>query len=100
MKTETRIKAQIYNFPIGLVKAIKDNPNWATVKIGHDPHPDGQSNYEIRYKEKCVLRFYVWNGYGLGSSAVYPQMGLLDYNLLKSIYGNHMNVWEVLNPKS
>jgi len=93
MKT---VQAQIYNFPSGLLKAIKDQPGWELITTSTDPYPDGQSNYEIRYQGKCVIRFSRWNGYGFGSSAVYPFMKLSDFNLLKSVYGNHCNVWKFL----
>lgn len=93
---EKTVKAQIHSFPSGLLKAIKNQPDWELVTVSTDPRPDGQSNYEVHYQDQCVIRFSRWNGYGFGSSAVYPIMKFSDFELLKSIYPNQCRVWKVL----
>jgi hypothetical protein len=90
------VEVQITNYPSGLLEAVKADPDWELVMIHKDPYPDGQTDYEIRCKDRCILRYSRWHGYGFGSCAVYPTMKMSDYELLKSVYPNHCRVWRVV----
>ena len=94
MKTEKAIQVQITNYPSGLLHAIKDIEGWENARTHYDPHPDGEASYEIQFNGKRVLSHTKWNGYGFGADAVYPYLRLSVFNLLRTVYPNHVRSWD------
>ena len=91
MKTEKSFKSIVlYNYPAGIINAIKDVSGWELVNT--TINGDQDRCYEIQFQGKRVLGFQTMHGFGFGGNASYLPLRVSIYSLLKSVYKNHMRI--------
>lgn len=91
MKTEKAFRSvQLYNYPSGLISAVKDKSNWSIVNTS--TNPEFNQTYELQYNGKKVLGFSRLYGFGFNSNACYFPLRLSVLNLLRTVYDSHVKV--------
>lgn len=101
MKTEKSYQVQLFNFPSGLINAVREKEGWEVVNTNpQDNHHMSVNHlhYEVRFNGKIVLRFQRMYGYGFGSDVVYPFLRVSVIQLLCTVYDSKMRIWDVLKP--